>query len=706
MTREQAADFIRHNAGDYLKPAKKRGTYICPICKNGTGKTGDGMTTPDGGIHFTCWKCHEIENADIIDIIGLEYGIDDYKAKFDKAYELYNITIDAPERQQDKGDNMAAGTTETRTQGLYFDNIVDEAHKALLDSKEALSYLTGRGLDLDTIKRFKIGYSAQGHNALLKDYPDKQTGIKKHSLYKYVFPYNDGRGHYKYFKTEICDRAQLDDYTPKYMNLKDVPMPLYNEHYLYQKAAGIIFICEGIYDALSVEVAGHKAIGGIGTGTSKLLEICDSHKDNDYFFVIALDNDGAGTQATQRFIKGLKERGIGYIIRPAAVGKDYNEHLQQDRDGFISFIGKTYKEAYKAKLGAGTMADLEKEIAESSKEAAISTGFSALDNIIDDGIRKGLYVIGAISSLGKTAFTLQVADQIAKQGTDVLFFSLEMSAAEIMARSISRESFDISLVDTGDTKQAKTTLGVLNGRRQANYTEDEKRTLEKAKKAYSAYADNIYIIEGIGSTTVKDIADKAQEHFTFTGKRPVIVVDYLQILQPYPEEKANTDKQVIDRNILELKRLSRSYAVIVVSSFNRASYDEPVTLSSFKESGAVEYTSDLLIALQYKGMDYQKTEKTSNKTGEKSIVWESSDQHKTRINELMENMKQRANNGQAQDIELKVLKNRNGKRENITLPYYPKFNCYRDAGNYNDLTQPNGQGAQGIINNDAVPFAL
>ena len=50
---------------------------------------------------------------------------------------------------------------------------------------------------------------------------------------------------------------------------------------------------------------------------------------------------------------------------------------------------------------------------ESGKETAISTGFPALDDLLDGGLYPGLYSMGAITSLGKTTFALQIADYIA-----------------------------------------------------------------------------------------------------------------------------------------------------------------------------------------------------------------------------------------------------------------------------------------------------
>lgn len=69
-------------------------------------------------------------------------------------------------------------------------------------------------------------------------------------------------------------------------------------------------------------------------------------------------------------------------------------------------------------------------ICESANTPAISTGFTELDCVLEGGLYEGLYIVGAVSSLGKTTFVLQIADQIAQHEQDVLIFSLEMSQYE------------------------------------------------------------------------------------------------------------------------------------------------------------------------------------------------------------------------------------------------------------------------------------
>ena len=64
----------------------------------------------------------------------------------------------------------------------------------------------------------------------------------------------------------------------------------------------------------------------------------------------------------------------------------------------------------------------------------IPTNFTKLDNLLNGGFPYGLITLGAIPSLGKTTFTLQLADNIASmENTKVLFFSLEMSIFDLMS---------------------------------------------------------------------------------------------------------------------------------------------------------------------------------------------------------------------------------------------------------------------------------
>lgn len=275
----------------------------------------------------------------------------------------------------------------------------------------------------------------------------------------------------------------------------------------------------------------------------------------------------------------------------------------------------------------------------------------------------------AISSLGKTTFCLQIADQIAQSGQDVLIFSLEMARDELIAKSVSRLTLLEDMRQNGSTAHAKTTRGIMTGTRYADYSQTEKSLIQASVTAYGNYAKSIYITEGMGNVGVEEIRDKVQKHIKITGKAPVVLIDYLQIIAP--ADMRATDKQNTDKAVLELKRLSRDYGipVIGISSFNRDNYTAPVNLASFKESGAIEYSSDVLIGLQYSGMDYQEGE--ADKAREK------------RLRELMKSVIADGKSGKPQKIQVKILKNRNGSKGDTLLDFYPMFNYF---------TVPSGEG--------------
>ena len=257
--------------------------------------------------------------------------------------------------------------------------------------------------------------------------------------------------------------------------------------------------------------------------------------------------------------------------------------------------------------------------------------------------------MGAISSLGKTTLITQMADNIAQNGNDVLIFSLEMARAELMAKSISRHTLETTLASGGDTRNAKTTRGITTGKRYADYSGAEKDLIKAAITSYKQYAERIFISEGMGDIGAAQVREEAKKHISFTGRTPTIIIDYLQILAPHSERA--TDKQNTDKAVMELKRISRDFKtpVIAISSFNRQSYNSPVTMEAFKESGAVEYSSDVLIGLQLAGAG----DKDFNATIEK----------------------QRS----PRNIELVILKNRNGKTgDKLIFKYYPPFNYFME----------------------------
>ena len=269
------------------------------------------------------------------------------------------------------------------------------------------------------------------------------------------------------------------------------------------------------------------------------------------------------------------------------------------------------------------------------------TGYANLDRE-SGGLYGGLYCIAAISSLGKTTFAAQMADQIAAAGTDVLFFSLEQSRLELVSKSIARKTAQKNM------ETAVTSLSIRKG-----YLPPQ--VLAAAEEYKAEVADRISVIEGNFSCNISFIGDYIRQYIRRNNRRPVVFIDYLQILQGEPENGKQSTKEMVDSTVTELKRISRAHdlTVFIISSVNRSNYLTPIDFESLKESGGIEYTCDCIWGLQLQCLNEQAFDKQNN------------------IKERRERIKQ-AKAESPRKIELVSLKNRYGVATySCFFEYYP-----------------------------------
>lgn len=229
-----------------------------------------------------------------------------------------------------------------------------------------------------------------------------------------------------------------------------------------------------------------------------------------------------------------------------------------------------------------------------------SSGFPKLDELLNGGFSSGLHCIGATPSLGKSTFVLQMAENFAKEKNEVIVFSLEMSTLNLAAKAISRELFR---QNEGHSKYCKTADELTRKEKIKNYTDAEWAAIEKASLTLTPINTHITIIECEKEPcTVRFIEEELKKReIKNKENKPVIIIDYLQILAPV--KQGLTDKQSVDMNLEQLKFIAKAYdiPVILISSFNRDGYDTGVSLKSFKDSGNIEYTCDTIIGMQYAG---------------------------------------------------------------------------------------------------------
>ena len=100
--------------------------------------------------------------------------------------------------------------------------------------------------------------------------------------------------------------------------------------------------------------------------------------------------------------------------------------------------------------------------------------------------------------------------------------------------------------------------------------------------------------------SVDDLLRIIRPYCNDKDKSPIVCVDYLQIIPPSDDVKLSTDKTRIDGIVHKLKTFQRetNTTFIIISSFNRVNYFQQVSFESFKESGNIEYTADVVWALQ------------------------------------------------------------------------------------------------------------
>ena len=686
MDREQARRVARDRIEEYLqqKGLSLKKPFLCLNPAHGDRSPSMSYDRNNKRVH--CFSCGA--SYDIFDLVGLDYGLTDQREIFDKTYQLLGLEVDTFTAEDSKridqgwkkhtggGATMSGAgqnTDKTGQEKDVYTHTDTHTHtqpeedrlpyyKACAERLSGTQYPEGRGLSRETLERHMVGYDP--------DFRTKDFESGDYATWQaLIIP--TGRGSFTARNTDSSAGTKN-----RYRNRGAAQ--IFNRKALYSSASPV-FVVEGEIDALSIEEAGGAAVGLGSIDNVPLLLRTLEERSPSQPLIVALDNDEKGKDAEGKLIEGLERLKIPYYrLSPYGEYKDANEALVGNREAFTEEIraagriqDQAEEEAREAYLSTSAGAHIQKfldGIAESVNTAAIPTGFNTLDNVLDGGLYEGLITVGAISSLGKTSLILQLGDQVAAAGYDVLILSLEMSRYQLMSKSISRHTLQLALERGEDIRNAKTSRGITSGKRYANYNKTELQLIKDATSAYSEYADRIYIHEGVGDIGVDQIRALVERHILSTGgswetdektgerrlsggRRPLVVCDYLQIVAPYNDRA--TDKQNTDKAVLELKRISRDYKlpVIAISSFNRAGYKEAVTFEQLKESGSIEYSSDIVLGLQLKGAG----KKDFNPTAEKKK--------------------------NPREIELVVLKNRDGAvGDKISFDYYPMFNYFTDKG--------------------------
>lgn len=643
MIGDQVKESVKSHLKDYLeeKGIKTKGLFTCLNPQHQDNNPS--MSYDPKRNVCKCFSCNA--SYDLISLYALEHNLDtsvDFKKIIEELALKYNVDFTIQ--------NYTSKKERTKVYEQKKEDYTTYINKCKKNITKS-DYMQKRGISDELIKKYNIGYD------------EKEKLI--------ILPVS---------KNYYLGRSVIQDTNFKHHKPKGATNEIFNQDYIKQSDfKSVVWVCESIIDALSLEEI-NKDIKAIAlNSTTNASQLMQEIKDNNFkgFIVLALDTDATGIRASRDLKDELEALDIksitfnrditSYDISETEKAKDINEALLKNKeqltkrvndlnDMILNMLEQQAKKKYQQENAYNYLDDFTQLIKDKEKNKPLSTGITSLDRALEGGFyKKNLVILGAISSLGKTTLTLQIADNVAKNGNDVLIFSLEMAKEELIAKSLSRLSF-IKSYDMKSTYLALTTREILTGKGINTDISNNEKHVELFKSALDEYketiAQNIYITECDENNVIDTdfIRNKIKNHIAITGNKPLVVIDYLQIIQQ--ENKGLSDKQLIDRIVTNLKRIAREndITILLISAFNRASYNQESSLSSFRDSSTIEYTSDVLISLQHEKLDgVLKDDKKINTNQEQ--------QKDTR------------------ELTLKVLKNRNGRITDVKdITFYAKYN--------------------------------
>ena len=226
--------------------------------------------------------------------------------------------------------------------------------------------------------------------------------------------------------------------------------------------------------------------------------------------------------------------------------------------------------------------DLWEKVKQPGRLSGIPSGFVGLDSYTDGFQKSELIIIAGRPSVGKTSFGLNIGLNVLKKTRlPVIFFSLEMSAQQLMYRLLSMETC---------LDQMKLKTGLLN-------KEDWKK-IDLVMRILGKIPVHLHDTPNLSSTDVRKVLKNFSNTYPQIG---LVVIDYLQLMQE-PSSKNINRSQEISLITRELKNIAREFNVpiIALSQLSRTidgRIDPKPMLSDLRDSGSIEQDADLVLML-------------------------------------------------------------------------------------------------------------
>lgn len=649
--RQNLAQKIRRDVKctDYLTKARKTG-YICEFCKSGTKNEGTGAVMYYKDTN-TC-TCHACKKSfDVLDLIQEKNGCD-----YNRALEIGAgiLGIDMPKYGEDNARSAnqsraqavesivepAAGKTSTAEEKPQktadFTEYYDVCAKRI-DDPAAISYLTSRGISLETAKEYNIGFDpaadpASAPGAIMPTY-------KPHPTPRIITPCSKSH----YVARSIDPNADYKALNPS-KKKGGGPVYLFNADAI-DSMADVIFIQEGIFDALSLLEVGEEAIALNSKDNSKtLIELLKEHPAEYYpVFVIVPDNDGDATtnkdtqEKAAELCKNLQELGyISIVYNLAGDYHDTNDFIIADRKAFEAAVDKARAAALRPENTPQEPSAPAPESTETTTPEEIPTdegktvtepencplkGLLSFDDVInefttaDDSFitlkafpnfsatakikKNSSVIIAADTGAGKSSLALNFLNDL-NENYPCIYFNLEMDRLTVLRRLVSIHS-GIELDVIEGYKNDDSTAAAVNTHVQKIVN---RKPLQIVQDAYS-----LKEIENIIVTSTKDRQETT-----------IVFIDHSLLLDIDGHTTGRYDRftQVSE----ELRKIALRYNIVLFillqqSRAGKSDENEKPKNSSLKESGSWENDATHICFLWYDPADKRKKLLlTKNRTGE------------------------------------------------------------------------------------------
>lgn len=609
-------------------------------------------------IDFNCYSCNA--SGDLLNFIKQKYN---YDTKTANKYLVDTYNYNFLENTKNNNTNAVTVTEEKNTK----QNNVNLSERLFFllserNSAETITYAKKRNIDESLFVKKSI--FVNNSNMLVIPILDKTCknvlGIK-----------------YRYLNDNASNKYRYEKGSNKTLyNLSDVKDSVKN-----------IVVTEGELDCLSIisclSEEQKKDTTSIAICSAVNIDLIEDYiyKNKDKKYILALDNDKTGIDCREKLINNIRNKDSELLKNISILEidsdlKDVNDMIVRDKNNLNNKI----IEAINSNIN-DTITDDDKNIYDiiTSSSASnylqedsfiqeldnisifrdVDLGFKNFNNNIN-GLHPSLYVIGGISGVGKTTFTLSLLENIAtlNKDIDVIFFSFEQSKIELFPKIASRRSFKDFINNSNNKAYSSTDIkDILLDKDNTEHSKVKDLLFNQSK------IDNLYIIEADRTTTIEQIESYIKAYKKINkNKKLVIGIDYLQVIPCSIAISKKDIRERTDYNITVAKNISRKYdtPIFMISSLNRDSYKQTdkkikfdVSLSSFKESGAIEYSADVILGIRFSKV-------------------------KDTILEHYKGILDKNTNEYYREIEIDILKNRYGGNGSICFKYYHRYDYFID----------------------------